>query len=50
MKLERPAKIPHDRGLEDHETLLADAIRPKLTEDASSECGSKHQPAVGGGR
>lgn len=27
MELERPAKVPHDRGLEDHETLLADAIR-----------------------
>lgn len=32
MELERPAKVPHDRVLEDHETL-ADAIRPKLTED-----------------
>lgn len=36
------------RSLQDHETLLADAIRPKPVEDTWSGCGSKHWPAAGG--
>lgn len=41
-------KVSLDRGLEDRETLLADAIRPKSAEDTRSGCGSKHWPAAGG--
>lgn len=41
--------VLHYRGLEDHGTLLADAIKAKPAEDTQSGCGSKHHLAVGGG-
>lgn len=41
--------VLHYRGLEDHGTLLVDAIKAKPTEDTRSGCGSKHHLAVGGG-
>lgn len=37
----------HYRGLEDHGTLLTDAIKAKPTEDTRLGCGSKHHLAGG---